>query len=100
MTGLVGLKIRDTQSSISASLICRSKQASSWSKGYAKPVLKIEIEARVYITSAAAPADKLAAVICQHRATENSLHLGIDMVFRDDGCRISSGCAPSNFTTE
>lgn len=54
---------------------------------------KIEIEARVYITSAAAPADRLAAVIRQHRATENSFHWGIDMVFRDDECRISSGCA-------
>ena len=61
---------------------------------------KIEIGNRVCITSAAAPADKLAAVIRQHWAIENSLHLGIDMVFRDDGCRISSGCAPSNFTTE
>lgn len=61
---------------------------------------KIETGTRVCITSAAAPADKLAAVIRQHWAIENSLHLGIDMVFRDDGCRISSGCAPSNFTTE
>lgn len=61
---------------------------------------KIEIEARVYITLAADPADKLAAVIRQHWAIENSLHLGIDMVSHDDGCRISSAHAPSNFTTE
>ncbi len=45
------------------------------------------------------PADRLAAVIRQHRAIENSLHWVMDMVFRDDECRIRTGHAPANFTT-
>ncbi len=60
---------------------------------------KIETETRFYITSLTDPAEKLAAVIRQHWAIENSLHWVMDMVFRDDECRISTGHAPANFTT-
>jgi predicted transposase YbfD/YdcC len=60
---------------------------------------KIETETRFYITSLTDPAGKLAAIIRQHWAIENSLHWVMDMVFRDDECRISAGHAPANFTT-
>lgn len=60
---------------------------------------KVEIETRFYITSSTDPADHLATVIRQHWAIENSLHWVMDMVFRDDECRISTGHAPANFTT-
>jgi predicted transposase YbfD/YdcC len=32
-------------------------------------------------------------------AIENSLHWVMDMAFRDDECRISTGHAPAKFTT-
>lgn len=60
---------------------------------------RIETETRFYITSSVDPADQLATVIRQHWAIENSLHWVMDMVFRDDECRISTGHAPANFTT-
>jgi predicted transposase YbfD/YdcC len=60
---------------------------------------KIETETRFYITSLTDPAEKLAAVVRQHWAIENSLHWVMDMVFRDDECRIGTGHAPANFTT-
>ena len=60
---------------------------------------KIETETRFYITSSTDIADKLATVIRQYWAIENSLHWVIDMVFRDDECRVSTGHAPANFTT-
>ncbi len=60
---------------------------------------KIETETRFYITSSTDPAEQFAAVIRQHWAIENSLHWVMDMVFRDDECRISTEHAPANFTT-
>lgn len=60
---------------------------------------KIETETRFYITSSTDIADKLATVIGPHWAIENSLHWVMDMVFRDDECRVSTGHAPANFTT-
>ena len=60
---------------------------------------RTETETRVHITSLADPAGKPGPVIRRHRATENSLHRVMDMVLRDDECRISTGHAPANFTT-
>jgi predicted transposase YbfD/YdcC len=60
---------------------------------------RTETETRFYITSSTDHADRLAAVIRAHWAIENSLHWVMDMVFRDDECRISKGHAPANFTT-
>lgn len=59
---------------------------------------KIETETRFYITSSTNTPDKHAIVIRQHWAIENSLHWVMDMVFRDDERRISTGHAPANFT--
>ena len=60
---------------------------------------KIETETRFYITSLISDADLLATIVRQHWAIENSLHWVMDMAFRDDECRISTGHAPANFTT-
>lgn len=56
-------------------------------------------ETRFYVTSLTDTAEKLGPVIRNHWAIENSLHWVMDMVFRDDECRICTGHAPANFTT-
>jgi predicted transposase YbfD/YdcC len=60
---------------------------------------KIERETRFYITSLVWLAIQLGPVIRDHWAVENSLHWVMDMIFRDDECRIRTDHAPANFTT-
>ena len=60
---------------------------------------KIEHETRYYITSLVMQAHLLGPVIRSHWAIENSLHWVMDMVFRDDECRVRTNNAPANFTT-
>ena len=60
---------------------------------------KIEQETRFYITSLVWLAQALGPVIRGHWAIENSLHWVMDMIFRDDECRIRTDHAPANFTT-
>jgi predicted transposase YbfD/YdcC len=60
---------------------------------------KIERETRFYITSLVWLAIQLGPVIRSHWAVENSLHWVMDMIFRDDECRIRTDHAPANFTT-
>jgi predicted transposase YbfD/YdcC len=60
---------------------------------------KIERETRFYITSLAWLAHQIGPVIRSHWAIENSLHWVMDMIFRDDECRIRTDHAPANFTT-
>jgi predicted transposase YbfD/YdcC len=60
---------------------------------------KIERETRFYITSLGLPAPLLGPIIRSHWAIENSLHWVMDMVFRDDECRVRTDHAPANFTT-
>src|SRR5437764_7051079 len=60
---------------------------------------KIERETRFYITSLVWLASQLGPVIRSHWAVENSLHWVMDMVFRDDECRVRTDHAPANFTT-
>jgi predicted transposase YbfD/YdcC len=60
---------------------------------------KIERETRFYITSLVLLAQALGPMIRDHWAVENSLHWVLDMVFRDDECRIKTEHAPANFTT-
>jgi predicted transposase YbfD/YdcC len=45
------------------------------------------------------PADRIGAIVRDHWAVENSLHWVMDMVFRDDECRLRIDHAPTNFTT-
>ena len=60
---------------------------------------KIERETRFYITSLVWLAHALGPVIRGHWAVENSLHWVMDMIFRDDECRVRTQHAPANFTT-
>ena len=74
-------------------------RASSWSRACAKLASKIERETRFYITSLALLASGLGPLVRDHWAVENSLHWVMDMVFRDDECRVRKDHAPANFTT-
>ena len=60
---------------------------------------KTERETRFYITSLALIAAYIAPCVRAHWAVENSLHWLMDMVFRDDECRLRTDNAPANFTT-
>jgi predicted transposase YbfD/YdcC len=60
---------------------------------------KIEQETRFYITSLGLLASLLGPIIRSHWAVENSLHWILDMIFRDDECRVRTDHAPANFTT-
>lgn len=59
----------------------------------------IERETRFYITSLVLVASLIRPLIRDHWAVENSLHWVLDMVFRDDECRLRTDNAPANFTT-
>lgn len=59
---------------------------------------RIERETRFYITSSTDTADKLGDIVRRHWAVE-SMHWLMDMVFRDDECRVRTEHAPANFTT-
>jgi len=60
---------------------------------------KIETETRFYITSLALLAVLIGPIVRSHWAIENSLHWVMDMIFRDDECRVRTENAPANFTT-
>ena len=60
---------------------------------------KIERETRFYITSLTVPADQMGPIVRSHWMVENGLHWVMDMVFRDDECRVRTAHAPANFTT-
>jgi predicted transposase YbfD/YdcC len=60
---------------------------------------KIERETRFYITSLVLSANLLGPIVRSHWAVENSLHWVMDMIFRDDECRVRTDHAPANFTT-
>ena len=60
---------------------------------------RIERETRFYITSLVLLASRLGPIVRSHWAVENSLHWVMDMIFRDDECRVRTDHAPANFTT-
>jgi len=60
---------------------------------------KIEHETRYYITSLVILAHLLGPAIRGHWSIENSLHWVMDMVFREDECRVRTNHAPANFST-
>jgi predicted transposase YbfD/YdcC len=60
---------------------------------------KTERETRFYITSMVLLASLIGPFIRDHWAVENSLHWVLDMVFRDDECRVRTQHAPANLTT-
>ena len=60
---------------------------------------KTERETRLYISSLDLSAKVVAQMIRDHWTVENNLHWVMDMVFRDDECRVRKDHAPANFTT-
>ena len=60
---------------------------------------RTERETRFYLTSLAMIAALMGPVVRSHWAIENSLHWVMDMMFRDDECRVRTDHAPANFTT-
>jgi predicted transposase YbfD/YdcC len=56
-----------------------------------------------FVELALANADMVAAligpIVRSHWSIENSLHWVMDMMFRDDECRVRTDHAPANFTT-
>jgi predicted transposase YbfD/YdcC len=60
---------------------------------------KIDREMRLYITSLVLLAHQIGPMIRSHWMIENSLHWVLDMVFRDDECRVRTDNAPANFAT-
>jgi predicted transposase YbfD/YdcC len=60
---------------------------------------KTEQETRFYITSLLLLAAQVGLIVRDHWAVENSLHWVMDMIFRDDECRVRTDHAPANFTT-
>ena len=60
---------------------------------------RTEREIRFSITSLVLLASFLGPIVRSHWAIENSLHWVMDMIFRDDECRIRTDHAPANFTT-
>jgi len=60
---------------------------------------KTRAETRFYISSMTSDAQHHAKAIRDHWGIENGLHWVMDMVFRDDECRIRKRNAPANFTT-
>jgi predicted transposase YbfD/YdcC len=60
---------------------------------------KTEVETGFFITSLVMIAAQLGPIIRSHWAVENCLHWVMDMIFRDDDCRIRTDHAPANVTT-
>jgi predicted transposase YbfD/YdcC len=60
---------------------------------------KVTQETRFYITSLILLANLVGPMIRDHWMFENGLHWIMDMVFRDDECRVRTENAPVNFTT-
>ena len=59
----------------------------------------ITSETRIYITSLRLPANLMGPIVRDHWSIENKLHWVMDMIFRDDECRVRTDHAPANFTT-
>ena len=54
---------------------------------------------RLYITSLVLLAHQIGPMIRGHWMIENGLHWVLDMVFRDDECRVRTDNAPANLAT-
>jgi predicted transposase YbfD/YdcC len=60
---------------------------------------EINHETRFYITSLVLSAIHVGPMIRSHWMIENGLHWIMDMIFRDDECRLRTDNAPANFAT-
>lgn len=60
---------------------------------------RTEHETRFHLASLVLIAALTGPVVRRHWAIENSLHRVMDMMFRDDECRVRTDHAPADFTT-
>ena len=60
---------------------------------------KTEREMRLYITSLVLVANQIGPMVRGHWMIENGLHWVMDMIFRDDECRVRTDNAPANLAT-
>jgi predicted transposase YbfD/YdcC len=60
---------------------------------------RIDREMRLYITSLVLLANQIGPMVRGHWMIENGLHWVLDMIFRDDECRVRTDNAPANFAT-
>src|ERR1700734_3165270 len=60
---------------------------------------KIDREMRLYITSLVLLAHQMGPMVRAHWMIENGLHWVLDMIFRDDECRVRTETAPANLAT-
>lgn len=58
---------------------------------------KVSMERRYYISNLAMTAEKAMRIIRSHWSIENHLHWAMDVLFREDGCTVSTGNAAENF---
>lgn len=56
------------------------------------------VERRYFITSAASAVSEFAGAVRDHWQIENRLHWSLDVMFREDECRIRKDYAPQNFS--
>lgn len=59
---------------------------------------ELSIERRYFITSAASTVNEFAHAVRDHWHIENRLHWSLDVMFREDECRIRKDYAPQNFS--
>ncbi len=59
---------------------------------------KIQTEKRYYISSAALPAKNFSDAIRSHWGIENRVHWVMDVVFREDDCRVRQGFSAENLS--
>jgi predicted transposase YbfD/YdcC len=57
---------------------------------------KVSLEQRYFISSIPADAKRFAHAVRAHWGIENRLHWRLDVVMREDSCRIQMGNAPAN----
>ncbi len=62
-------------------------------------ILQKETETRYYISDLAKNSKEFNGLVRGHWGIENNLHWGLDVVFREDDCRVLKGNAPENFNT-
>jgi predicted transposase YbfD/YdcC len=58
---------------------------------------KTSTEYRYYVSSLNPDPELFAMAVRAHWGIENSLHYVLDVAFREDACRIKTGCAPENW---
>ena len=62
-------------------------------------ILQKETETRYYISDLDKNSEEFNNLVRGHWGIENNLHCALDVVFKEDDCRVLKGNAPENFNT-